>query len=414
LWDRFKAATDFIRSRCEVYFVQQREERSANLAAKTALVEEAEALATSTDWTKAANRFQQLQKAWEETGPAPRESGRSLAQRFRAANNAFFTGRRGALTEMKKEWDENLARREALCVRAEELKDSTEWDATASELKKLQAEWKTIGAVSHKQREPIWNRFRAAADSFFERYHDRHKIAAAEKVAEHAALVSTLEGFGALEEAPEDLAAQVQALRTGLSNLPRVESPEMDALHARWRTQLAALVGRFPTAFVGTDLDLTAIHARLEKLVAKVERLLQDAPSAAAAPTSDTASLAERLRSALAQNAMGVRPDETKWRVARKTVEEAQDAWRRMTSVPSDETRELEARFEAACTRVMEQVKRHVKPTETFEEPQRDRRRRDRPGGGGRPGGPPGRPRSGRHPGGAPGDPGRPGNLRNR
>src|SRR5688572_8794179 len=131
LWDRFKAATDFIRSRCEVYFAELREERSTNLGAKVALVEQAEALANSTDWTKTATRFQQLQKAWEDTGPVPRESGRALAQRFRAACNTFFTGRRGALSSQKKEWDENLARKEALCERAEQLSASTDWDPTA-------------------------------------------------------------------------------------------------------------------------------------------------------------------------------------------------------------------------------------------------------------------------------------------
>lgn len=410
LWDRFKTATDFIRSRCEVHFAKQREERSANLAAREAIVVEAEGLAGSTDWTKTAARLQELQKSWDETGPVLRESGRDLARRFRAACNAFFTARRGVLSTQKKEWDENLARREALCERAEQLATSTDWDATASELKKLQAEWKTIGPVSHKQREAIWNRFRAAADAFFERYHDRHKLAAVEKVAEHAALVGTLEGFGALEDAPEDLAAQVQSLRTALTNLPRIESAEMSAVHERWRTALAALVGRWPAAFAGTDLDPAATHARLEKLLVKVERLLKGDEPAAAAPASNTASLAERLRSALAQNAMGVRPDESKWRAARKTVEESQDAWRRIALVPTDETRALAARFEAACARVMEQVKRHVRSVETFDEDREGRGRRDRREGGGRRGQRP--PRGGRP--GAPGGAGRPTDAKGR
>lgn len=410
LWDRFKTATDFIRSRCEVYFAKQREERSASLAAKEAIVAEAEGLSASSDWTKTAARLQELQKAWDESGPVLRDTGRDLARRFRAACNAFFTARRGVLSSQKKEWDENLARREALCERAEQVAASTDWDATASELKKLQAEWKTIGPVSHKQREAIWNRFRAAADGFFQRYHDRHKIAAVEQVAEHAALVGTLEGFGALEDAPEDLAAQVQALRTALTSLPRIESAEMTAVHERWRNALAAVVGRWPASFTGTDLDPAATQARLEKLLAKVERLLKSDEPAAGAATSDTASLAERLRSALAQNAMGVRPDESKWRAARKTVEESQDAWRRIALVPTDETRALAARFEAACARVMEQVKRHVRSQETFDDDREGRGRRERREGGGRRG--PRPPRGGR-PGG-PGDAGRPSDAKSR
>jgi hypothetical protein len=50
LWERFRTATDLIRLRCEVYFKQVREARTASLATRTALVEEAESLVNSTDW----------------------------------------------------------------------------------------------------------------------------------------------------------------------------------------------------------------------------------------------------------------------------------------------------------------------------------------------------------------------------
>mgnify|MGYP000741521232 CR=1 FL=1 len=241
LWDRFKAAMDFIRSRCEVYFAQLRQERSTSLAAKAALIEQAEALANSTDWVKTAARLQELQKAWDESGPVPGEAARNLAQRFRAACNVFFSRRRDDLGSKKKEWDENLTRKDALCERAEQLSESTEWDVAASELKKLQAEWKTVGPVSHKKSEAIWNRFRSAADKFFERYHKRHELAAAEKVAEHAVHVVGLESLVALEEAPDDLAAQVQALRTAIAGAPHVEGAEMKALRD-WCQRMSSML----------------------------------------------------------------------------------------------------------------------------------------------------------------------------
>jgi hypothetical protein len=362
LWDRFRAATDFIRSRCEIHFAQLRQERSTNLAAKAALIEQAEALVDSTDWNKTAAKFHELQKAWEDTGPVPRDAARDLARRFRAACNTFFTRRRDAVTSKKKEWDDNLARKEALCERAEQLTESKDWDAVASELKKLQADWKAIGPVRHDQSEVVWNRFRSAADEFFERYHNRHKIAAAEKIAAHPALVIALEGLIPLEEAPADLAAQVQTLRTTISNAPHVDGAEMKTLHERWQAALAALVARWPAAFAGTDLDPAAIRERMEKLVAKVERLIKEEEPVAPASRSTTQDLAERLRSALASNAMGVRADDSKWRAASTTVEQAQDAWQRITLVPDEDTRVLEVRFKVACKRVMDQVKLHVGP----------------------------------------------------
>lgn len=389
-WGRFRTATETIRSRCEVHFAQLRQERSANLAARAALVEEAEALAGSTEWVKTAARLQELQKAWDETGPVPGDSGRGLAQRFRAACNTFFTRRRDDLNSRKVEWGENLARKEALCEQAEQLAESTEWDSAASGLKRLQAEWKAIGPVQHAKSEAVWTRFRSAADKFFARYHQRHEVAAAAQLAEHEALVVALESLVALEEAPDDLAAQVQSLRTTISNAPHVEGAAAAALYERWTAALAALVSRSPAAFAGTDLDPVAIRERMERLITKVESLVkEEAPAPAATNKSPTELLAERLRSALANNALGARPDETKWRAAARAVEEAQEAWGRVGWVPGADTGPLEERFAAACKRVMDQVKRHVgstaAPRGDFAEGDAGRRsgRTKRPGGRG-------------------------------
>ena len=43
---------------------------------------------------------------------------------------------------------------------------------TAEAIKKLQAEWKTIGPVSRGREKAIWDRFRAACDRFFTRRHE--------------------------------------------------------------------------------------------------------------------------------------------------------------------------------------------------------------------------------------------------
>jgi hypothetical protein len=361
LWDRFKTATDFIRSRCEVYFSKLREERGSNLERKQAIVEESEKLAESTDWAKAAARFQELQTDWQTVGPVPRDAARDLAQRFRAACNTFFTRRRDDLSSKKKEWNDNLEKKEALCVRAEALAESTDWDAASAELKRMQAEWKTIGPVRRNKSEVVWNRFRAAADLFFERYHNRHKIALAGKIAEYEELVVSLENLAALDEAPADLAEQVQNLRTSMQKNPPAPSEALKALQERWKASLATLTQKFPTAFAGTDLDPAAIIARMQKLVAKVEALIEeDEKPASTAGKSATELLAERLRSALASNAMGKRADDSKWRNAATVVDEAKIAWHRLAPVPSDEATALETRFRAACKRVMDQVKLHV------------------------------------------------------
>ncbi len=262
---------------------------------------------------------------------------------------------------MADETIDNLKKKEALCVRAEALTESTDWDNASNELKRMQAEWKTVGPVRRNKSEVVWNRFRAAADLFFERYHNRHKIALAGKIAEYEELVVSLETLAAAEEAPSDLADQVQTLRTNMQKNPPAPSDALKALQGRWKASLATLTQKFPAAFAGTDLDPAAIIQRMQKLVAKVEALIEeDAKPASTAGKSATELLAERLRSALASNAMGKKADDSKWRNAATVVDEAQTAWHRLAPVPSDEATALETRFRAACKRVMDQVKLHV------------------------------------------------------
>jgi hypothetical protein len=361
LWDRFRTATDFIRARCAPYFAKAREEREATLQTKTAIVEEAETLAQSTDWAKAAARLQELQTAWQQTGPVNRETGRELAQRFRTACNAFFARRREDMADRKKVWSENLAQKEALCERAEALAHSTDWDATAAELKRLQAAWKTIGPVRRNKSEVVWNRFRAATDTFFDRYHHRHEITLLTKLAEREALVIQLEELAGADPAalPEDFGARVQQLRTTWNRSVPIPAAGMKPLDDRWHVALARIVAIHPEGFAGTDLDPANVIRRMQKLVARVESLAEETPQQADGALSATELLAAKLRSAFATNAMGGRAsEEAKARSAAEAVREAEAAWQRLAPVSTPEARDLETRFREACRRVTDRTRR--------------------------------------------------------
>ena len=360
LWDRFRLATDFIRGRCEPFFAKRREERAASAQKRAAIVEECEALADSTEWAKAAVRFQELQNEWQALGRPAGDTDRDLSQRFRTACNSFFARRREDLAERKKVWNENLARKEALCARAEELATSTEWEAAASEMKRLQAEWKTIGPVRKNKSEIVWGRFRGAADRFFERYHSRHEIALAGKLAEREAVVAELETLAAAAELPADAAAQVQDLRSTWSRSAPVPVPGMKTITDRWQRALGHLVSTHPQLFVNTDLDPRAVVQRMERIVVRVEALAEEVKPAAQPSLSPTEQLAARLRQALASNAMGGRTqDEHRQRASQDALRDAQAAWQRLPPVATEEARRLDARFREACRRVHDAQRRH-------------------------------------------------------
>ncbi|HET9764530.1 MAG TPA: DUF349 domain-containing protein, partial [Casimicrobiaceae bacterium] len=199
LWKRFKGAHDEVWARCEAHFAAQAGQRAENLAKKTALAERAEALAGSTNWIQTADEIKKLQAEWKTIGPVSRGQEKTIWERFRAACDRFFTRRHADLAERKKVWAENLTKKEGLIKRAEELAQSTDWDAAAAELRKLQADWKTIGPVKKNRSEAVWQRFRAAGDTFFARYTQRHDIARGERVAAREAIVAELETLAGIQ-----------------------------------------------------------------------------------------------------------------------------------------------------------------------------------------------------------------------
>ena len=70
-----------------------------------------------------------------------------------------------------------------------------EWERAAAEIRRLQAEWKTIGPVRRTKSEALWQRFRGACDTFFDRYKRRDEIELEAKQADREALVAEIESL---------------------------------------------------------------------------------------------------------------------------------------------------------------------------------------------------------------------------
>lgn len=173
IWERFKAATAVINRNYQAHFEGLKEQQEANLVAKTALCEKAEAIAAAemanaNEWNAATKTLEEIQKEWRGIGFASKKDNQKIYDRFRAACDAFFARKKEFYAGFKESINENLARKLAICEQAEALKDSTDWKATADTLIDLQKQWKEIGAVPRQKSDALWKRFRAACDSFFE------------------------------------------------------------------------------------------------------------------------------------------------------------------------------------------------------------------------------------------------------
>jgi uncharacterized protein DUF349 len=353
LRQRYQAARAPIKEKLDAYFAEKAARENENLRLKQELAGKAEALADSTEWMKASEELKALQARWKEIGPTPRKAGDAVWKTFRGACDRFFSRRQDDLKKRKHEWAANMAKKQALCERAEALAGSTEWEATAAEMRKLQAEWKTVGPVRRDRSEAVWQRFRTACDAFFDRYKHRDEVERQARLAQREAVVKELETLVAgagTDPAPAGVAEEIQKLVARARQGTALAPADEEALGARIAAARERAVAAWPEAFRGTDLDPEAGRARREKLLARVESLSAQAePPASALSGQD---LARRLKEALATNTMGGRGEvEARRRAEIDEVKAAQAAWRRLPPLPGDAGQALEHRFRAACDR---------------------------------------------------------------
>jgi len=172
LWNRFKDASTEVNKRYQSFFEARKEVERKNEEAKIALCEEIESMDLSlltsfAQWDDATKQVLDLQGKWKTLGFASRKMNNQLFERFRKSCDEFFAKKAEYFKAVKERMAENLEKKKALCEKAEALKDSTDWKATADILVALQKEWKTIGPVAKKHSDAIWKRFVTACDYFF-------------------------------------------------------------------------------------------------------------------------------------------------------------------------------------------------------------------------------------------------------
>ena len=143
-----------------------------NLEMKTKLCEAAEKLADEPDIISAFHQLQKLHGEYREIGPVSKELRESIWQRFKDASTVINKRHQQYFEAIRAREEENLAKKSALCEKVEaivgeEKKNSADWERLTKEIIALQAEWKTIGFAPQKMNVKIFERFRAACDTFF-------------------------------------------------------------------------------------------------------------------------------------------------------------------------------------------------------------------------------------------------------
>ena len=168
LWHRIETARKSFQERKRVHHEEEEKDLLGNLDLKIDLVEQAEAIANSTDWKKTTDTFLRLTEEWKTIGHTLNKKNEELWHRFLAAKSTFFNNKREHSSLVQQEQEQNYILKEALAEKAEALKDNISWNVTAQAFASLMEEWKKIGRVPKEKGDTLWERFIAAQEHFFQ------------------------------------------------------------------------------------------------------------------------------------------------------------------------------------------------------------------------------------------------------
>ena len=133
------------------------------------LCQQAEKLASQTDWQQTASSVKQLQLDWQQLSSLPRDDSEKLWTRFQTATQLFFDARSKHFEQQDKVRMANRKKAERLIAKAKKISGSTEWKETAQAIKNLQQDWKAVNPLPREDADELWQRFRSVTQTFFDR-----------------------------------------------------------------------------------------------------------------------------------------------------------------------------------------------------------------------------------------------------
>ena len=226
VWQKFSTITKEIHDKRHEHFRDMKSKYQDIIALKLAVIERFNAYDTSNnkthkDWQNSIVETEKLRQEYFNAGKLPYAKSEEVWQKFKTATKKFNSSKNHFYKDEKSEQQENLKKKIALIEIAESLKESEDWEVATEAMKKIQADWKKIGHVPRKFSDDIWNKFKAACNSYFDRYHDQKNSVSKEQQANVDAKKTFLETLK--EEKEHTKESVLDAIKTWqeLGQLPR-------------------------------------------------------------------------------------------------------------------------------------------------------------------------------------------------
>jgi hypothetical protein len=297
-WDAVRAAYTRIQS----FYDEKRTEIAENLEKKKSIAQRAAELVEQVkaevpkDWKAVTDVLIGLQNEWKTIGFGPRKENEDIWKEFRASCDAFFETKKSFFDTIRSEFDGVAEKKQALILKLEAIKTSTEWKSATEKIVALQKEWKTLGNAGHKFEQKLWKEFRAACDHFFDakqaHFSEQDKALAGNLTAKNE-LIETIKSTVLPEDKKEALAL-LRDFAAAFNAIGFVPMKEKDNVFQAYRE---ALNGHYEKLKLeGAEQDRMMFQAKMDTMKAS-----PDADKAMAREKADLNEKMNQLKSDILQ-----------------------------------------------------------------------------------------------------------------
>lgn len=176
IWNQFSAATKIIHTKRQEYYSNIDKIYETNLLVKNELISKIEEISQQNitshkAWQGKIKDVEALREAFFKAGKVPSRLSEKTWSNFKQAVRDFNKNKNAYYKSLKKEQLNNLNKKLALITLAKENNTSDDFAKVTPLMKKIQADWRTIGHVPRKDSDKIWKQFKEACNFYFDRLH---------------------------------------------------------------------------------------------------------------------------------------------------------------------------------------------------------------------------------------------------
>lgn len=172
VWERFQIATKLLHKKRNDYFLLKKENDNKKLKAKNSICKKIDNLTQNPpnqhkDWKNLIIECRRLEEKWKVLGRLKKKDNKIAWNNLRNSLDNFYQKQNSFYKDKKEQSKKVIKKKAAICEKAEDLKNSTNWKNTTQQLIKLQEDWKNAGVSPKQKTDKIWKRFKSACNEFF-------------------------------------------------------------------------------------------------------------------------------------------------------------------------------------------------------------------------------------------------------